>query len=87
MDKFPLGAVLILYERSKRSQTYNNYFAGFKTLLSWLNPVDYSALNLYKVRPLTKLESHYELQELAVILNTSQSQLLDYYNHCIKTKL
>lgn len=86
MDKFPLWAILILYERSKRSQTYNNYFSGFKSLLAWLNPVDCSALNLYPNRYLTKLECSYELQELAVILNTSQSQLLDYYNDVIKSK-
>lgn len=87
MDKFPLWAILILYERSKRSQVYNNYFAGFKSLLTWFNPIDYTALSLYKSRPLTKLEVSYELQELAVILNTSQSQLFDYYNDVIKDKL
>jgi len=87
MDKFPLWALLILYERSKRSQVYNNYFAGFKSLLTWLNPIDLSAINLYKIRSLTKLESSYELQELAAILNTSPSQLYDYYNDVIKAKL
>lgn len=87
MDKFPLWAVLVLYERSKRYQTYNNYFSGLKSLIHWLNPIDYSALNLYKTRPLTKLETSYELQELARILNTSQSQMFDYYNDCIKAKL
>ena len=87
MDKFPLWAILILYERSKRSQVYNNYFAGFKFLLTWLGPIDNSALDLYPNRYLSKLESSYELQELAIILNTSQAKLFDYYNHCIKTKL
>lgn len=81
--EFPLSSLLILYERSKSQDTYTNYFEGFKLLYEALSPISSESLAVLAASPkrkLNKLEATYELQELAVILKTDQSQLLDYYN-------
>jgi len=87
VDKFPLWAVLVIRERCNNTDLYCSRFSHLDRLIQWLNPVDLSALNLYKIRSLTMLEDSYQLRELAAILNTSPSQLFDYYNDVIKDKL
>lgn len=87
MDKFPLWAILIIRERCNNIDLYCSRFTHIERLVQWLDPVDLSALNLYKIRPLTMLEDSYQLRELSSILNTSPSQLFDYYNDVIKDKL
>lgn len=87
MDKFPLWAILVLRERCNNIDLYCSRFTQLELLIQWLNPIDTSALKLYKIRPLTMIENSYQLTELAAILNTSPSQLFDYYNDVIKDKL
>lgn len=87
MDKFPLWAILIIRERCNNTELYCSRFTHIDRLITWLNPVDISALNLYKPRPLTMIEDSYQLRELSAILNTTPSQLFDYYNDVIKAKL
>lgn len=87
MDKFPLWAVLIIRERCNNLELYCSRFSHIERLIQWLNPVDTSALNLYKIRSLTMIEDSYQLRKLSAILNTTPSQLFDYYNDVIKGKL
>ena len=87
MDKFPLWAILIIRERCNNIELYCSAFKPIENLIEWLNPIDTCALNLYKPRPLTMIEDSYQLRELSAILNTTPSQLYDYYNDVIKDKL
>lgn len=87
MDKFPLWAILIIRERCNNTDLYCSRFLQIELLVQWLKPVDTSALNLYKPRSLTMIEDSYQLRELSAILNTTPSQLFDYYNDVIKGKL
>jgi len=87
MDKFPLWAILIIRERCNNIELYCSRFTHLERLINWLNPIDTSTLNLYPVRPLTMLEDSYQLRELAAMLNTTPSQLFDYYNDVIKRQL
>lgn len=82
MPKFPLSALILLYEKSDRLTMHCEYFAGFKSLMNALSPIDTEMLTgagKYKPRPLLRFEENYALQEIARILNVDQSQLLDYY--------
>jgi len=87
MDKFPLWAILIIRERCNNIELYCSRFTHIERLIQWLNPIDNSALSLYKPRSLTMLEDSYQLRELAAILDTTPSQLFDYYNDVIKKQL
>jgi hypothetical protein len=87
MDSFPLWAILIIRERCNNLELYGSAFNQIEDLINWLKPIDTCALNLYKPRPLTKLEDSYQLRELALMFNTTPSQLYDYYNDVIKDKL
>lgn len=73
IKKFPLKALLILYGKSNKYETYCNYFEGFKLLVDWLGPID-----IPEVEPagVAWCFGSYEIQEMAVILGCSQYTLL-----------
>lgn len=78
-SKFPLWAILLLYEKANNLDMYGTVFDNFRLLVTWLNP-DCEILNSYAPKKLTKLENSYQLEELAAILNIEPSSLFTYYN-------
>ena len=76
---FPVWALLILYHKGSSKDLYCDHFAGFKSLLHWLSPIQLTELS----EPIAKLHRNYEMQELAKHLNTTQENL----NHAYITAL
>lgn len=63
---FPLSHLLYLYEISRSQDTYINYMEGFRLLAEWLAPIELPSSH----STIYKLQNSYELQQIAVILNT-----------------
>lgn len=76
---FPVWALLILYENGSSRDLYCNYFEGFKLLVEWLGPIELTPHS----EPLNRLHRTYELQELSVILKTTQENLNHGYQTCL----
>lgn len=84
MDKFPLWAVLILYEKSPKGNMFRDSFVNLRILIDWLKPIDTLPAKLYPIRHLTRLESNYQIKLISEYLSLSPSKFLDYYNDVIK---
>jgi len=76
---FPIEFLLIIYERGSSKDLYCNYFEGFKLLVQWLGPIQLTPHS----EPLNKLYRSYEIQELSIILNTTQENLNHGYQTCL----
>ena len=74
---FPAWALIALYIRSHKKDTYCDHFYGFRILQDWLHPIELPA----HTEPLLPLQGSYEIQEIARMLGTSQ----DHINHAIHT--
>lgn len=84
MDKFPLWAILILYEKSPKGTMYRDCFVNLRKLIDWLQPIDTLPAKLYPIRSLTRLEQNYQIQLISEYLSLPPSQFLDYYTDVIK---
>lgn len=77
---FPLASLLYMYEVSNRKDTYCNYFEGFKLLVGWLGPIEVPEIPAQlELKPIPKLYHTYDIQEIAIILKTSQERI--YYGY------
>ena len=70
-SKFPLWAILVLYETSSREDTYIDYMDGFKLLVSWLAPFDIPSN--YSIEGIPKIIGSYEMNEVASIIGVHPS--------------
>ena len=75
-EVFPISSILALYEVSSYSQTYYNYFEGFKLLASWLSPLDIPKEEELQFLN-TNLLGSYDINEIAKILGTHPQHILD----------
>lgn len=75
---FPLWALLVFCEVGNRADWYCNYFEGLKLLIKWLGPVEIPAAPSQLKIP--RLHRTYEIQEIAVILKTSQENIYHGYS-------
>lgn len=77
---FPLASLLYMYEVSNHKDTYCNYFEGFKLLVDWLGPIEIPEIPAQlESKPIPKLYHTYDIQEIAVILKTSQERIYHGY--------
>ena len=70
-SRFPLWAILALYETSSREDTYIDYMDGFKLLVSWLAPFDIPSN--YQIESIPKIIGSYEMNEVANVLQVHPS--------------
>lgn len=78
--RFPLWALLTLYERGHARDLYIDDFEGFKELVAWLSPIEIPA---YSIERIPKLHTNYELNKIAEILNVHPSIVYKEYKRVI----
>lgn len=91
--EFPLWALLTLYERSNKVDTYCDNFAGFRALVVGLAPIERPQRSTLKEIPWYRM--NYTVQRMAMILNVPELDLYEYitydyarhynWNHCHDT--
>lgn len=70
--KFPLSSLLKLYLQSNKSDTYCEYFRGFRLLVGFLSPIDASNAISLSVPPML---ISYGANEIATILGISITKI------------
>lgn len=69
-----LKLLLTLYIRSNKTDTYTEYFEGFKLIILWLD-IKCEPHEFMKIPRVNDFMLNYEMQELAKILKQSQDAI------------